>query len=116
MGLTSGILDADALADTLLLILNEQQPLSLLQTYSDERRKVFQTFIDPTSTYNKLRLQCTPEVAEYDWFIRSFKRPTQPAMDEFFAPFVTTWRTNMRQFANELHVNGNYAQQQRLEG
>jgi 2-polyprenyl-6-methoxyphenol hydroxylase-like FAD-dependent oxidoreductase len=36
MGLTTGILDADALADALELIIHEGKPISVLDVYSDE--------------------------------------------------------------------------------
>ncbi|KAE8139523.1 hypothetical protein BDV38DRAFT_291238 [Aspergillus pseudotamarii] len=55
MGLTTGLIDSEALADALELIIHEGKPISILDTYSDERRRVFQTFVDPTSTQNKLR-------------------------------------------------------------
>jgi 2-polyprenyl-6-methoxyphenol hydroxylase-like FAD-dependent oxidoreductase len=99
MGLTSGILDADALAETLLMIFDKQQPISLLNTYSGERRKVFQTFVDPTTTHNKHRIQRTPESAYEDWFLQKFKNPAQTTLEEFLVPFMTTWRTDMAALA-----------------
>ncbi|KAM5344609.1 hypothetical protein ACJ41O_013144 [Fusarium nematophilum] len=101
MGLTSGILDADALADTLLMIFSEQQPVSLLQTYSDERRKVFQTFVDPTTTHNKLRIQRSADSAYEDWFMRAMKNPSPETMAEFFTPYVSVWRTDMAALAQK---------------
>ncbi|KAE8308638.1 hypothetical protein BDV41DRAFT_591826 [Aspergillus transmontanensis] len=55
MGLTTGLIDSEALADALEFIIHDGKPISILDTYSDEHRRVFQTFVDPTSTQNKLR-------------------------------------------------------------
>lgn len=50
MGLNTSILDASALADALEMVILEAKTDALLDVYSDERRKVFQTFVDPTTT------------------------------------------------------------------
>jgi hypothetical protein len=78
------------------MILHEGKPLSLLNVYSDERRKVFQTFVSPTSTANKLRIQQDPAAADNDWLVRSLKKPTPVVLHEFFTPYMTVWRTDMR--------------------
>ena len=100
MGLNTGILDADALADALIMILKESKPESLLDLYSDERRKVFQRFVDPTSTYNKLRLQMDAEAANRDdWFYRLMQDPSPELMKEMNKPFFEVWRTDIRKLA-----------------
>lgn len=50
MGLNTSILDADALAEALVMILQEVKPLSLPDIYCDQRRKEFRFFVDPTTT------------------------------------------------------------------
>lgn len=101
MGASTGLLDADALAEALIMIIYDGAPISILEKYSDERRKVFQMFVDPTTKYNKLRLQCESKDAAKDWFIKSMKDPSPEELINFFAPFVTTWRTNMRDVARQ---------------
>ncbi|KIW98434.1 uncharacterized protein Z519_00094 [Cladophialophora bantiana CBS 173.52] len=57
LGLNTGMLDAEACAEALIMILKDSfPPARTLNTYSDSRRKVFQFFVDPTSTQNKLRV------------------------------------------------------------
>lgn len=97
MGLTTGILDSEALADTLELIIHEGKTLGTLNTYSDERRMVFQTFVDPMSTQNKLLCASDVETAQEDWYIRLMAKATPEKMKEGTKPFFGVWRTNMRQ-------------------
>ena len=105
------MLDADALGETLIMILNEPgkhpNPDDLLNLYSDERRKVFQFFIDPTSTQNKLRVHSNPEdtANQDDWFFRMMRDPsklTPKQLGELAKPYFETWRTDMRKLATEL--------------
>ncbi|KAF2101952.1 FAD/NAD(P)-binding domain-containing protein [Rhizodiscina lignyota] len=101
LGLNSGILDVDALSDALLMIFNEGKRLSLLDVYSDERRKVFQFFVNPTTTHNKLRMSSDPDnVVEDDWLLRSLKNPSPEALEELAKPYFETWRTDMRKLAD----------------
>jgi 2-polyprenyl-6-methoxyphenol hydroxylase-like FAD-dependent oxidoreductase len=98
MGLNTGLLDADAAAAALILILNDGYKEDILDNYSDERRKVFQTFVDPTSTYNKLRLHSVdPKTAtKDDWYLKLMARgPTQEEAMELMRPFVEVWRTGV---------------------
>lgn len=101
MGLSSGLLDADALADTLDLIINEGKPMDLLDVYSDARRKAFQTFVDPVSTQNKLRCANDPETATEDWFLRSMINPNPEELEEFNKSFFDVWRTDMRKLISK---------------
>lgn len=101
MGLTTGLLDAEAAADTLELIINEGKSLDLLNVYSAERMRVFQFFTSPVSTANKLRLAVKPEELGDDWLIRLLKE--NPAgMAKYGKHFFETWPTNMRALADEL--------------
>ncbi|KAK4236852.1 putative fad binding domain protein [Achaetomium macrosporum] len=96
MGLTSGLLDAEALADSLDLIINWRKPLTLLDVYSCERQRVFQTFASPVSTMNKLRCAIDPEHADEDWLIRSLNSNPPSSLEEYGRQFYDTWRTDMR--------------------
>ncbi|GFF79432.1 para-nitrophenol 4-monooxygenase [Aspergillus lentulus] len=101
LGLSTGILDCDALATAIEMILHEGGPLSLLSTYSDARRQVFQSFVSPTSTANKLRLQQEPVEADDDWLIRKMQNPTLETLHDFIQPYITVWRTDMRTLVAE---------------
>lgn len=102
MGLSSGILDAEAVADTLKLVLMEKKPLSLLDVYSDERRKVFSFFVNPNTTENILRLMSDPEkAADDDWFLREMRDPKPADVGRFIVPYLTTWTTDMNALATE---------------
>ncbi|KAK5045143.1 hypothetical protein LTR84_009476 [Exophiala bonariae] len=106
LGLNTGILDADALAEALIMILKEQYPPSLLDIYSDERRKVFQFFVDPTSTQNKLRVHSNheDEAVQNDWFFRLLQNPTYQELKEMAKPYFETWRTNIRKLAEVIQL------------
>ncbi|SPB49193.1 unnamed protein product [Aspergillus niger] len=97
LGLTTGILDAEAAADALELIINEGKQLEALRIYSHARQKAFQTFVNPVSTANKLRIANDPEAATEDWFLRAMLDPTPETIEEFTKPFFGIWRTNMRE-------------------
>ena len=98
------MLDADALAESLIMVLKEGRSPTLLDMYSDERRKVFQFFVDPTSTANKLRVHSNPaeSAVRDDWFFRQMAVPLKVSPDELqelAKPYFETWRTNMRELA-----------------
>ncbi|KAK8043189.1 hypothetical protein PG994_013672 [Apiospora phragmitis] len=101
LSLNTGILDASALADALEMILNEGRSEELLNIYSQERSKVFQKFVDPTNTYNKLRLHATdPETAaEEDWYFKALNSKDPAVAQEMAAPYFDTWPTDMRKLA-----------------
>ncbi|CRG87549.1 3-(3-hydroxy-phenyl)propionate/3-hydroxycinnamic acid hydroxylase [Talaromyces islandicus] len=87
LGLTTGLLDADALADALDLIINEDKPVDILDLYSDERTRVFQTFVDPMSSHNMLRCANDPETATQDWFLRALINKTPDILEgNHFSP------------------------------
>ncbi|KAJ2995399.1 hypothetical protein NUW58_g1282 [Xylaria curta] len=61
LGLSNCLLDSVALSDALIMILREGKPMDpLLTMYSDERRQVFQFFIDPVSSWVSSRRRNTP--------------------------------------------------------
>lgn len=102
LGLNTGILDADALAEALIMVLKEDCSDKVLDLYSDERRQVFAFFVDPMSTQNKLRIQSNPpEVApEQDSYFRLLNsNPTEEQMKELMKPYFETWRTAIRKVA-----------------
>ncbi|KAK4941298.1 hypothetical protein LTR10_018708 [Elasticomyces elasticus] len=107
LGLNTGLLDAEALGEALIMVLNENYPSSLLDVYSDERRKVFQMFVDPVSTQNKLRLHSidADTAVEDDWYFRLMKDPSKLShkqLEELSRPFNESWRTDMRALAKSF--------------
>ena len=99
LGLNTGLLDADAVAETLIMILNEGRSDDILDVYSDERRKVFQFFVDPTSTQNKLRVHnnSVDNAVANDWYFRTLQNPTAEQIENLSKPYFEVWRTNMRE-------------------
>jgi hypothetical protein len=95
MGLATGLLDAEALADSFELIINDGKSKDVLNVYSDERQRVFQFFTNPVSTANKTRIATDPEFAQEDWVIRMLNA-NPSAFQSYARHFVDTWRTDMR--------------------
>ena len=95
--------DADALGEAIVMVSKEGKPESVLDMYSDARRKVFQYFVDPTSTYNKLRIHSMDQdvVARDDWYFRSLQNPSMAESVEAMKPYFEVWRTDMRKIAKE---------------
>lgn len=83
-----------------MMILNDgADPDQVLDYYSDNRRKVFQNFVDPASTHHKLRLHTldADTAAQDDWLLRMLKKgPTMEERRELMRPFEEVWRTDMR--------------------
>ncbi len=52
LGLTTGLLDAALLGRTLKKIISESQPLSLLSSYGETRRDVFQNVTSPAAIFH----------------------------------------------------------------
>lgn len=101
LGLNTGMLDADALAEALIMVLNEGVADQVLDMYSDTRRQVFGFFVDPMSTQNKLRVENhAPETAsQTDGYLRILARgPTADEQRDMMKPFET-WRTDIRAMA-----------------
>ncbi|KAF2651114.1 putative monooxygenase, partial [Lophiostoma macrostomum CBS 122681] len=73
LGLTGGLLDAGALGDVLIAVINDGTSESILDKYDEVRRGVFQNVINPASQANLRRISETdPEtVGETDPFFRS---------------------------------------------
>jgi 2-polyprenyl-6-methoxyphenol hydroxylase-like FAD-dependent oxidoreductase len=99
LGLSNGLLDSDALAQTLIYIIKDKQPESLLDVYSDERRRIFQFIVDPISTANKLRVErINPDNAvQDDWFYRTLKE-RNPKKMYALAKAYDGWRSDMSKF------------------
>jgi hypothetical protein len=117
------MLDADAAAAALTMIFNppnlpsatadtvaqlqQYSPSHILNTYNDARRKVFQLFVDPTSTQNKIRAttQNPDQATEDDWLFRELKlletKPTMARAQRLMKPFFEGWRTDMLQEVND---------------
>ena len=99
MGLTTGILDSEAAADALELIINSHAPLKLLSLYGDERRRIFQFFVNPLATANILRLKQPTENALDDWLLRALNHPTPEFLRKSGEGFFTEWRSDIRKLA-----------------
>lgn len=103
--MNTGFLDVVALYDTLIMILKEGKPDSLLDLYSDERRRAFQMFTDPMSTYNLLRLSLDMDRAtEDDWFFRALSTQDQRVLKQLNRGFSEDWPTDMRKVAKEAGI------------
>ncbi|KIY00995.1 uncharacterized protein Z520_03661 [Fonsecaea multimorphosa CBS 102226] len=107
MGLNTGMLDSDALGKALIMILKEGRSDSVLDIYNDERRKVFQFFVNPTSAENKMRVHHhPPETAvRDDWYFRMMADPsklTEDQLKESMKPYMETWRTDIRKLAKSM--------------
>ncbi|KAK5946878.1 hypothetical protein PMZ80_001022 [Knufia obscura] len=100
LGLCTGLLDVDILAQALHAILNEQyhDPQDLLAEYSAVRRYVFQTFVNPQSAANKLRLhENEPDrAAEEDWYFRALRRADPTEMMKIHGPLFVNWKTDLQ--------------------
>lgn len=107
MGLNTGILDSEAAADALELIINNKGPLLLLGLYGDERRRVFQFFVNPLATTSMLRLKQPTEHALDDWLLRALNNPDPAFLRKSGEAFFTEWRTDVKKLAMErglIHV------------
>lgn len=104
--LCSAPLDGDALAEALIMIPLEGRSEDLLTIYSDECRKVFQAFVDPTTTANKLRLQSPdPDAAIVDdYYFWAMQNTTPELLVNAARPSFETWRTDMRHLAREADL------------
>ncbi|KIX95529.1 uncharacterized protein Z520_08649 [Fonsecaea multimorphosa CBS 102226] len=70
LGLSTGLLDADSLADALTYVLGQGLSASILRRWADARREVFLKIVNPISSANKLRCHDTD--------------PDNPSSDPFF--------------------------------
>lgn len=100
------MLEADALAEALIMVLKENHATTLFDIYSDERRKGFQFFVDPTSTQNKLRVHSNDAdtAVQDDWFFGLMNDPskiTPKLLQELAKPYNDDWRTKIRQIASD---------------
>lgn len=102
MGLTTGVLDADAAADALILILKESKPVDILEIYSQERQRVFQLYVNPTTTQNFLRIQNDPEHAYDDWFLKRLADHKSRTAQEFGENLFKLWPTDMRKLTEDI--------------
>lgn len=100
MGLGTGMIDADALSDALELIIKEGKTPALLDLYSNERRQVFQMFVDPVSTRNKLRCANDPETAIEDWLLRAVSNASEAELKKLGMPFFEVWGTDLRKLVD----------------
>lgn len=101
LGLCTGLLDSDVLAQAFDAILNQQyhDPQELLAEYSAVRRYVFQTFVNPQSAANKLRLHESEadRAVDEDWYFRALRRADPLEMMKIHGPLFMNWRSSLQQ-------------------
>ncbi|KAI2775743.1 FAD/NAD(P)-binding domain-containing protein [Daldinia loculata] len=104
LGLCTGLLDGDALAQTLQIALSTSSSdpnlENLFNRYSTERRWVFQNVIHPFSSANKTRLHGAKpdDMAREDWYFRALARGDPKELENIHRPLYAQWRTDMRKF------------------
>ncbi|KAI1808011.1 FAD/NAD(P)-binding domain-containing protein [Daldinia bambusicola] len=104
LGLCTGLLDGDALAQTLQIAFStspsDPNLEPLFNRYSTERRWVFQNVIHPFSSANKTRLHGAKpdDVAREDWYFRALARGDPKELQEIHRPLYAQWRTDMQKF------------------
>ncbi|RYC65174.1 hypothetical protein CHU98_g1041 [Xylaria longipes] len=100
LGLSNSLLDSVALSDALIMVLREGKPADpVLTMYSDERRQVFQFFIDPVSSWSKLRIQSGEAD---DWFFRCLNDTSSPSFARYIDTLENSWPTHIRETAKLL--------------
>ena len=75
MGLTGGLLDAGALGDALIAVLNDRVPEGILDKYAEVRREIFLNNTNPMSQANIRRLH-EPDIdtlGDTDPFLRAIR-------------------------------------------
>ncbi|CAG8903715.1 unnamed protein product [Penicillium egyptiacum] len=102
MGLSTGLIDSEALCDILEMIILEGKSSDLLDIYANERAKAFQMFVDPQSTQNKLRVQSDPELAHENWLLRQLNSTSPKFLEEFGLPFFQQWRVDMKEVVSRI--------------
>ncbi|PVH83854.1 FAD/NAD(P)-binding domain-containing protein [Cadophora sp. DSE1049] len=102
LGLCTGILDADALAQAFDLALNKysdkpEAQQHIFATYSDARRRVFQLHVSPFSSSSKLRLhsQDAEQTAAEDWYLRTLRSGNEEAIKKLHEPLLGHWRSDI---------------------
>ncbi|KAH6698518.1 FAD-binding monooxygenase [Leptodontidium sp. MPI-SDFR-AT-0119] len=95
MGLTTGIIDSEAIADVLELIILGGAPIDALSVYSNERMRAFQLFVDPVTSANQCRMARNSESAMDDWLMYNLAHPTKEFLEDYGKPMFTTWRKDM---------------------
>ncbi|KAI1484010.1 FAD/NAD(P)-binding domain-containing protein [Daldinia eschscholtzii] len=104
LGLCTGLLDADALAQTLQIAFSTSSSNpnleDLFNRYSTERRWVFQNVIHPFSSANKTRLHGAKpdDVAREDWYFRALARGDPKELEDIHRPLYVQWSTDMRKY------------------
>lgn len=98
LGLTTGILDADSLAEAFVLILDEGKDKgTILRTWADHRHAVWKNIISPRSEENQKRLlDLNPDNAMADPFLRMVVE-NDPKLKNVNHEFDKQIITNMRE-------------------
>jgi len=99
LGLTGGILDAVALGDALISVIQGAAQDSLLDDYAKDRHEIFMNYTSPTSTENKRRLSETDPAKRQIIRERFAKLNTDRQMQEEL--LLATYRLKGKSFAAE---------------
>ena len=99
LGLTGGILDAVALGDALISVIEGAAQDSILDDYAKDRHEIFMNYTSPTSTENKRRLSETDPAKRQIIRERFAKLNTDRQMQEEL--LLATYRLKGKSFAVE---------------
>ncbi|KAJ5952648.1 uncharacterized protein N7479_011061 [Penicillium vulpinum] len=102
MGLSTGLIDSEALCDILEMIILEGKPFDLLDIYANERAKAFQMFVDPQTTQHKLRVQSDPEFVHENWLLQQLNNASPKILEELGLPLFQQWRVDMKGIVSQI--------------
>ncbi|KAJ5356685.1 hypothetical protein N7517_011294 [Penicillium concentricum] len=102
IGLSTGLIDSEALCDILEMVILEGESSDLLDIYANEREKAFQIVVDPQSKQNKLRVQSDPDFAHENWLLRQLNSASPKFLEEIGLPFFQQWRVDMKEIVSHL--------------
>lgn len=105
--MTTGLLDADSLADTFDLLYNQDEHSSILRMWADARRAVWRDIVNPMSAQNTQRVVHTdPDNPKADPFLKMVmeKDPNVKVLNDTFNNSLITDIKQLR--AQSLNGNG----------
>ncbi|OAP60540.1 hypothetical protein AYL99_05542 [Fonsecaea erecta] len=99
LGLSTGLLDADSLADALTYVLGQGISDSILRRWADARRDVFLKLVNPISSANKLRCHDTdPDDPDSDPFFQMLRKKDNQQELQYVMSSLADMATNVSQF------------------
>lgn len=107
LGLSTGLLDADSLADALGYVIRQGMPRSLLQQWADARRHVFRDLVSPVSSANKSRCHETdPDNPTTDPFFDMLLKKDNEHDLQALAEAMSAMATDVTKFIEPGALNG----------